>query len=558
MPLYKLSAAEAIGNRKSNAKTGWGNRATQNRVEPIARPEFSVPFKISPATKIFTVGSCFARNVEDELMRRGFDLPMRRLFSQENNSAFLNNYGTPSIYNEFAWAFGEREYVSDDHIVEIQKGRYADIHLSPSMRPEPHERVLARRRAIGEAYRTAAECPILIMTLGLSEAWFDTKTGYYLNVAPRPSHLSSEPQRFEMHVLSFEETFDFLERAILIVKNNRGDVQILLTVSPVPLTATHRDSDVMAANAYSKAVLRVAAETLVARHDFVTYYPSYESVTLSDRKRAWRDDFVHVTHELVAFNVGRMVDAYIGGGEDMEQLQAAIAEGGLAVAVEKARNARAGSRERAAAFFEEFGQLSRQSAQFAMEHSYFLADVSDFAGVLRVLDHAPADDLPEIQSLLLRSEALIATKNPMDAVNLLALTGAKLDGPHAKRLRVPEFWYAYLDAAMATGEASIVEGVLSKFLLAVPPHASHANTRVGRWFQERGELDRAIAFYEMAIAEMDETGKPHLYLVECLLAQGKVKKARELLTQLRPKGPGIKFLYDRLSARLEESATSSA
>jgi hypothetical protein len=66
----------------------------------------------------------------------------------------------------------------------------------------------------------------------------------------------------------------------------------------------------MVANSYSKAVLRVAAEQAAAEFDFVDYFPSYESITLSERDHAWTEDNVHVTQRAVETNVGRMVAAY--------------------------------------------------------------------------------------------------------------------------------------------------------------------------------------------------------------------------------------------------------
>ena len=206
MPLIRLSAAQAIENRKANPYGGWGDRASANRVEPVAKPGFRVPFKLKPGSRIFTVGSCFARNVEEELERRGFDLPMRRVMLQNAPTAILNNYGTPSIYNEFAWAFGERPYVPEDQLVEVLPGKFADLHLSPTLRPEPLAQVMARRQAITDAYRQAADCPVVVMTLGLVETWYDTRSGCYLNVSPRPADLRNEPERFEIHVLSFEES----------------------------------------------------------------------------------------------------------------------------------------------------------------------------------------------------------------------------------------------------------------------------------------------------------------------------------------------------------------
>ena len=275
-----------------------GTETSANRVEPVTKPAFRVPFKLKPGSKIFTVGSCFAPQRRGRrLERRGFDLPMRRVMLQNAPTAILNNYGTPSIYNEFMPGRSASAHMSPRIIwSRSSQASSPTCILSPSLRPEPLAQVMARRQAITDAYRQAAECPVVVMTLGLVETWYDTKSGYYLNVSPRPAHLRSEPDRFEMHVLSFEESCDYLDRTIqLLQKHGRPDLQMLLTVSPVPLGATHRDEDVIVANSYSKSVLRTVAETLVARYDFVTYYPSYESVAMSDRRRAWRDDFLHVT-----------------------------------------------------------------------------------------------------------------------------------------------------------------------------------------------------------------------------------------------------------------------
>ena len=74
-------------------------------------------------------------------------------------------------------------------IHNLRNGKFADLHLSPGLRPDTWEKALARRNAIAEAYRAAAECSVVIVTLGLAELWFDTQTGFYINVAPRPSFM---------------------------------------------------------------------------------------------------------------------------------------------------------------------------------------------------------------------------------------------------------------------------------------------------------------------------------------------------------------------------------
>ncbi|WP_203531257.1 GSCFA domain-containing protein [Pseudoroseicyclus tamaricis] len=90
----------------------------------------------------------------------------------------------------------------------------------------------------------------------------------------------------------------------------------MLTVSPVPMVRSFTGQDVLEANSYSKSLLRVAAEMARERLAFVDYFPSYESVTLTDRSRAYGPDRIHPTAEIVELNVGRMLAAYRQGPAD--------------------------------------------------------------------------------------------------------------------------------------------------------------------------------------------------------------------------------------------------
>lgn len=314
MPLVKINSATAVQTLKANASAMWPKRGKHNRLSPIAKPRLQPQFQLEAGDTIFTIGSCFARNVERELLARGFRLPaMEAIQNDPDFSVFgtgvLNNYGTPSIWNEINWAL-ERDYKTEECFFS-SNDKYFDMHLPSGLRPTDLATCQKRRQVITEAYRQIPKCRVVIITLGLSEVWMDTKTGVYLNAPPRRGMMRSEPDRFELHILSFEEVAGFIRDAIkLIQKYGRPDVRILLTVSPVPLTATYRDMDVMQANTYSKAVLRVAAEHMLSEFECVDYYPSYESIMLSERSAAWLDDEVHVQPEIVSVNIGRMVAAY--------------------------------------------------------------------------------------------------------------------------------------------------------------------------------------------------------------------------------------------------------
>lgn len=530
MPLLVLSATDAVANRKSNRVANWGSRSVPNRVEPVARPEFKVPFRLDPGEAIFTVGSCFARNVETELLKRGFRIPMRELFKrpefQKVELSVINNFGTPSIYNEFAWALGERPFVPEQHILPVMDGKFADVHLTPTMRPDSWEVALHRRLAITEATRTVTQCRVVIMTLGLVELWFDAATGYYLNSAPRPSFLKQHPERFELHVLSFDEAYRFLEDALLLIKRHgRPDLQVLLTVSPVPMSLTHRDEDVVVANMYSKSMLRTVAETIVARHDFVTYFPSYESVVLSDRKLAWLEDMVHVTDQIVALNVGRMIDAFVGGELDRDALKTAVAAGGLPTAIEYAGKVKGLSRDTASWFFAEHAGLSRGSTEFALAHGQFLLDAARPAEALEVIRGAPGAGVAE-PLVLLEANALVALDRPRDAMAALELVSHK-----TMSMAV---WTALIRAAFATDDPDAVVAVIARWRTINPGRSIRGLVLAGQWFHKRGDVERSLSFLRTALALNTDDQSARLNTAEVLISAGRSAEARAMLDGCEP------------------------
>jgi len=60
-------------------------------------------------------------------------------------------------------------------------------------------------------------------------------------------------------------------------------MQIVVTVSPVPLMATLSGEDVVVANTYSKSLLRTVVQESAEAHKNVHHFPGYEIVQNSDR-----------------------------------------------------------------------------------------------------------------------------------------------------------------------------------------------------------------------------------------------------------------------------------
>jgi hypothetical protein len=273
MPTRRISAADAYGSLKTNPDRAWPRRDDPaDRFAHFADPSFKPRFMLEPGQRIFTIGSCFARGIEKALAARGFEIPtlglqVDKTWWSGDPVSVLNNYVPPAIAPQIRWAFGLEEFDLDRHAIEVATGRYVDPQLAITYRPVSAERLIKRRDDISAIYRHLASSNVVLITLGLIEAWFDTRSGLYINCPPPKVVTRTDPSRFELHVLDYADvTRSLADLVDLLGRVCPRDHRIILTVSPVPLLATFTSSDVAVANSYSKSVLRAAVEPFVAGH----------------------------------------------------------------------------------------------------------------------------------------------------------------------------------------------------------------------------------------------------------------------------------------------------
>lgn len=531
MPLLSIPGEIALENRKRNPYGTWPDRdGGANRVEPIAKPAFDIAIGITRGETIYTIGSCFARNIEQLLEEKGFDVPVRRLRERTDlkleTEGLLNNYAVPSILQELEAAFDPKclERI-DSSFFQVEEGRFVDMNLSHVLRPESFETVCARRKAIIDSTRSIARCRLVIITLGLAEVWFDKETGLYLNETPRNSFVRRCPGRFELRVLEYEETVGMLQRAMELIRDNAlPGAQIILTVSPVPLAATHRRQDVMTANTYSKSMLRTACEAVTIRNGFVHYYPSYESVVLSDRQRAWRDDMTHVTPELVGENVNRLVRACTQGEAlSLEAVEEKLAEIKSARPIVKW------------AFFEDHKDLVPLSQDMCYQYAKAAMALGYFDEARWGAELLPAAQFPYLRELTL-AEIGVAEKQWDDArlrIEALAeVNRAGRDHPaiwrHVYRLRMLLYVNAQdIDHAISAGLSWSNLGTDQK-QVALPL------VTLARELKKVGAFEKARSFFEKVIALGFEENRDRLDYAEVLIHVGDSAAAAGVLEGLEP------------------------
>ena len=314
-----ISGLAAFEQQRKNAHAIWPKRDDpDNRIEPVAKPAFTPSFALQPGETVFTIGSCFARNIEEHLSKLGFDVPMVGYEAPDaevkgaRRNNVLNKYNVFSINQALTFACDPASPpCSADYLYEAGPDAYMDLQLYAPV-PVSLSRGLERQHEIRELTRTAIRARVLVVTLGLAEVWYDKTLGLWCNMTPPQVLVKKEPERFEFRVLDYAQVYGGLKSLIALLDAYAiAGYRLLITVSPVPLQSTFTDQDVLVANTYSKSVQRAAVQQICDEYSHIDYFPSYESVTLSDRKLAYETrPRTHVTDQLVQMNVSRMIEAY--------------------------------------------------------------------------------------------------------------------------------------------------------------------------------------------------------------------------------------------------------
>lgn len=333
------TGAQALETAAANAHNrfnGGANGATQ-RLQAHAPVAVSVhpKFALTRADSIFTMGSCFARNVEHALVESGlrvlpeaFDFPLELLNPKAAElaraslnaplhyrvivRAVLNKYSPLSMLNEFQRVLEPERYTAPHKgLIQVDEDRWYDPQAKDTGMHGLKDSLMVRF-LIEKATQEVRQASAVFLTLGLTETWLDAETGTVLNFAPPPLLIKKWPDRFRFFNATYADVLDSLEGLYaLIMRKVRPDMKFVVTVSPVPLNTTFTANDVITANTYSKSTLRAAADAFCARHDNADYFPSYEMVMSTHPDMAWKPDRIHVTQGVVDFVIGQFMAKYI-------------------------------------------------------------------------------------------------------------------------------------------------------------------------------------------------------------------------------------------------------
>ena len=248
-------------------------------------------FAFDPRMKVATFGSCFAQHIGKALEARGFnwfiaeDAPPglsaenARKYNYGAFSARTGNIYTVSLLRQWVeWATGAQP-VPDE--IWVQDGRFYDP-FRPNIEPlgfESEAELLRSRELAIEAFKaTLVESERFVFTLGLTESWWNAAHGYEYPMCPGTVAGTFDAQQHRFFNQDYAFIHATLKQTLKAIQALNPDIRFLLTVSPVPLTATVSGNHVMVATMESKSVLRAVAGALRRECPNVDYFPSYEII----------------------------------------------------------------------------------------------------------------------------------------------------------------------------------------------------------------------------------------------------------------------------------------
>jgi hypothetical protein len=273
------------------AKSFWRSGVAEQD-PPSPGDLYARKFEIAAGDGIATAGSCFAQHVGRHLRANGFSVldaePAPEMLPEEQRKEFgygLYSARTGNIYTArqlLELARDAKRGFADERHVWTKDGRYYDA-LRPGIERQGfetlEEALELRRDHLAKVRRLFTRMNVFVFTLGLTEGWADKQTGRVFPAAPGTIAGEYDPSAHVFVNFSYEEIRDDLLAFRDLVRRWNPGLRILLTVSPVPLTATATDDHVLAATTYSKSVLRAVAGKLAKDHEDIDYFPSYEIVT---------------------------------------------------------------------------------------------------------------------------------------------------------------------------------------------------------------------------------------------------------------------------------------
>jgi hypothetical protein len=287
---------------------------------------------VEPGDNIFTMGSCFAREIRAALQRRGHRVgpdyasvvldPAVTVADELPDRPHLDYFNTFTIRQEFEKILGRWRQSPDDHWI-VRRNLFGQSHnyqdpykrLTFGKTPEHLAETVSRLDAcIAEAARSSA---VFLFTFGMTEVFRIKANGRI--ASQKPAYFGGGGEReTELFESGFAENFANLEAIHAMILELNPSARIVITVSPVPLGRTFTKRDIAVANIEGKSILRAVSGEFVRKYPDVTYFPAYEMVTLLGEMAFMPGDLRHVNPSVVDHVTASFAHAHVRNAPVLE------------------------------------------------------------------------------------------------------------------------------------------------------------------------------------------------------------------------------------------------
>ncbi|WP_374629015.1 GSCFA domain-containing protein [Pannonibacter indicus] len=315
----------------------WKTGITEHESSVVYNDLWQPRFPIAQDARILTAGSCFAQHISRWLTANGYSW----IDTEPADDSLTEDMRRDRQYGVFSFRTGNiytaallRQWLEvaldmRPPILDIAEdgGRHFDL-LRPVVPVSGYDSEEAVRQALIKthgAIRTGLEeADLFIFTLGLTESWVH-RDGHVYPMCPGTLRGTFDPGTVRFVNQTYEDVRRDMAEAIRLARTVNPDLKFLLTVSPVPLTATANGDHVLSATIYSKSVLRAVAGDLCRDLAGVDYFPSYELISaFPARGRFYETNLRNVTAEGVAHVMSHFSEGIQKSGASL-QLAAARA-----------------------------------------------------------------------------------------------------------------------------------------------------------------------------------------------------------------------------------------
>ena len=235
------------------------------------------PFPITHASKVVSLGSCFAQTIGSKMKAAKFDVlvnPFGTLFHPLNLADLLKQ--------AISAAQMDPDGVVEREGVFVHYGAHSDV--KGGTRTELEENYTCQMLALHHSLKEATH---LVLTLGTAWIYQHKEFGRVANCHKQAAAL------FEKKISSLDELALELESGLEMLLMHNPNLKIILTLSPVRHT-----KEGVSENQLSKSLLRVLCAQLEQHNEAVTYYPAYEIMVDELRDyRFYKSDLVHPSEE---------------------------------------------------------------------------------------------------------------------------------------------------------------------------------------------------------------------------------------------------------------------